>query len=148
MQGLLFKIRNFAFLDYKLFEDLPLPDFCAVGEGYDIAARLVTAAPALARLPKDGTLFQWLLRRINHLSAGRLTLDSEHGDEGYYPLSILTTRGAVPVAVLDFQGDNYGIDCFVRGEDQDECDSVVSAFVEVCAANPKQTRNIPILSDG
>jgi len=147
MQGLLFKTPEFAFLDYKLFEDIPLPDFQDIPSGYDMAERLVAAAPVLAKLAPDDTLFQWLLRRINHVSSGRLTLDSEYGDEGSYPLSILVTRGATPVAVLDFEGNNYGIDCFARCSDQDDCDDAVAAFIDSCAANPKQTRKVPILGD-
>lgn len=147
MHGLLFKTPDYVFLDFKLFEDLPLADFGEVGEGYDVAARLTAVAPTLSELPKDDTLFNWLLRRINHLSDGRLTLDSEYGDEGSFPLSILATRGTTPVAILDFEGDDYGIRCFPRGTDAEECDAAVSEFVEACAANPKQTREIPILGD-
>ena len=114
VQGLLFKAGNFVFLDHRLFEDMMLPDFEDRPDGWDIAARLIAKEPALAKLPKDTTLFDWLLRRINHLSSGRLTLGSEHGDEGYYPITILVTEGPKPVAVLDFKGDNYGIDCGTR----------------------------------
>jgi hypothetical protein len=149
MHGLLFKTQQLAFLDYKLFEDLPLSNFEEIGESFDIAAGLVAVAPVLAAHLNgaDGPLFHWMLRRINHLSDGRLTLDSEHGDEGYYPLSILVTRGAKPVAVLEFDGNNYGICCFTRGEDADERNSAIGAFLEACAANPKLTRAIPILDD-
>lgn len=145
MHGLLFKTPEHAFLDFKLFEDLPLADFHEIDHGYDIAAQLTAAAPALSKVPKGDTLFNWLLRRINHLSDGRLTLDGEYGDEGSYPLSILVTRGTTPVAILDFEGDDYGIRCFPRGQDAEEYDAAVSAFVEASAANPKETRNIPML---
>jgi hypothetical protein len=147
MTGLLFKTSEYTFLDHKLFEDLPLPGFEDIPNGYDIEERLVAAAPVLAKLPPDDTLFEWLLRRINHLSSGRLTLDDDHGDEGYFPLSILVTRGANPIAVLDFEGDNYGIECYVRATDTDGSNDAVAAFVAACAANPKQTRKVSLLGD-
>jgi len=147
MHGLLFKTPEFAFLDYKLFEELALPDFQDMPDGYDLAERLVSAAPVLAKLAPEDTLFQWLLRRINHLSSGRLTLDTDHGDEGHYPLSILVTRGASPVAVLNFEGNNYGIECFARSADTDDSNDAVAAFIDACADNPKQTRKLPILGD-
>jgi hypothetical protein len=140
MHGLLFKTPEFAFLDYKLFEELPLPEFKDIPDGYEIDERLVAAAPTLAKLPVDETLFRWLLRRINHLSAGRLTLDSEYGDEGCYPLSILATRGVTPVAVLDFEGSDYAVRCFARGVDHDECDEAVTAFIAACAGEPRRGR--------
>ena len=145
MHGLLFKTPEFAFLDYKLFEELPLPDFDDNPSGYDIADRLVASASALAQLPPDDTLFQWLLRRINYLSSGRLTLDEEYGDEGHYPLSILVTRGATPVAILEFDGSNYGIECFARYASVDDCNDAVTAFIFTCTAEPKQTRKIQFL---
>jgi len=147
MHGLLFKTPEFAFLDYKLFEELRLPDFHDIPDGYDMAERLVAAAPVLTKLASDDTLFQWLLRRINHLSSGRLTLDSEHGDEGYYPLSILVTRGTTPVAVLNFEGSNYGIECFTRSAEADDSNDAVAAFIDACTDNPKLTRKLPILGD-
>jgi len=142
VQGLLFKTGDFAFLDYRLFEDLTLPKFEDCPDGSDIAARLIAKEPALAELPKDATVFDWLLRRINYLSSGRLTLDPEDGDEGYYPLTILVTEGPRPVAVLEFEGNDYGISCYARGETAAVCNELVSVFVDACAAEFKQTRRL------
>lgn len=147
MHGLLFKTPDYAFLDYKLFEDLPLPDFEDNPDGYDLAGRLVTAAPNLAKLPPDETLFRWLLRRINYLSDGRLTLDSEYGDEGYYPLSILVTRGPTPVAVLEFEGSDYDILCFARSADRVKCDAAVEVLIATCSTNPNLTRQLSMLDE-
>ncbi len=145
LHGLLFRSDNHAFLDYKLFEDLALPDFEECPEGWDVAARLIAREPALAKLPKATTLFEWLLRRLNHLSSGRLILDSDEGDEGYYPLTILVTKGPNPIAMLDFEGNDYGVNCFARGETAAACEEAVSIFVDVCASDPKKTRNVDLL---
>ena len=144
VQGLLFKIGDFVFLDHRLFEGLTLPEFEDCPDGWDIAARPISKEPALTKLPKETTLFDWLLRRLNYLSSGRLTLDPEHGDEGYYPLTMLVTEGPKPVAVLDFEGDNYGVNCFARGEAAATCDKVVSVFVDACASDLKQTRKLDL----
>jgi hypothetical protein len=147
MQALLFKTSDYAFLDFRLFEDLPLEGFQEFGSGQDIAERLVALEPALDEPPRDLPLFRWFLMRLNHLSSGRLTLDAEHGDEGYFPLTILVTKAAKPVAALDFESSDYGIHCFTRGTSAEACEASIAELLQACTASYRGIRNLAVTDE-
>jgi hypothetical protein len=139
MKGLLWKTEKFAFLDLGHFGDLSLDHLATDVVGIDLNSRF-TSDQAILRSP-DGSVFNWFIKRLNFLSAGRLVLDPEGGDEGCYEFEILAVKGTEPCAVIEIQGSNYSVTASGRTVSPENYSEAIEALVESFLAEPDRIRN-------
>ena len=126
MNGRLWSSGELTFLDFHEFEDLALDALGTDIHFFNLAERFTARG-----IPRthDGSPFAWMLGRIAHLSNGGYDVDPAGGDEGHYDIAILAVRGTEPIALIEFEGDDYGLDAGGKAVDEATFEQVITTFI-------------------